>query len=953
MKKGILILLLLIFFSGLQCRSQYYVTGQDPASIRWKQIKTSHFRLIFPESFSGMSGHYANLLEKSYSNVLTLYPEAKAKIPVIIHNYSMISNGYVSWAPKRMELYPLPGQNNLPDDPSATLVMHEMTHVAEISSLNKGFTQALSILLGQQSVGLPLFALPEWALEGDAVYAETLFSHSGRGRSVAFMQEAKALAMSEKGMYDYSKMLFGSYRDFTPDHYVFGFAMMNYLRTYYPGFWEKNIAFTGRNSYLIVPTNISLKNRLKINKNTLYQATFDSLLIAWNNTEKRISSGKYASLNPDKDGEYENYFSPYLTSDGSVAALKTSLSEPPQFVLIDTINRTEKRLLTPANIYPYFFSLSCDKIAWAELHTDPRWENLDYSIIKILDLHSATAKQLTFRTRYTAPAISPDGKLIAAVNTSPELQTSLVILDISSGNLIEEATAPEKTILQRPEWAENGKSIVLVSLSAEGEGVLKYNTLSKDWSVLIEASHKDIVKAEFTGTDLYLLMQDSVSDNIFKKTDDNEFRKITFSKFGISSFSISGNNICSSEYSADGFNVIRSSTITLNNINYNCYISDVYDNNDSIDIVSESDTVSYEIKPYHKTFHLFNFHSWAPLYFDFEEIQTDPTSIRPGFTLLSQNHLSTLISSLAYEYEAGSHILHSKITWQGWYPVIEAGISYGGKQHLTKPSNVTSYPSDISHNITFNSAIYIPLRFSYGEFNQVLMPFIYTDYINRYVYVSDIKQYDKHSILITPRLYFSNTYRTAFRDIYPRWGQIFDIRSTSAPWDKDIYHSFTSFKGIAYFPGFIKNHGIRITVGYDNQYPAKELLFVNKNNFPRGINNLIAQTLTVFTADYTMPIFYPDLSVGSLLYLKRIRASAFYDAAKAGAISDYNIMVYFPDTKKYSSIGGELLADFYLLRIPGEISAGISAGYMPTEKKSFIEGVFSVNMFGSTLGRKR
>jgi hypothetical protein len=51
-------------------------------------------------------------------------------------------------------------------------------------------------------------------------------------------------------------------------------------------------------------------------------------------------------------------------------------------------------------------------------------------------------------------------------------------------------------------------------------------------------------------------------------------------------------------------------------------------------------------------------------------------------------------------------------------------------------------------------------------------------------------------------------------------------------------------------------------------------------------------------------------------------------------------------------MGAELLADFYLLRFPFEISAGLSAGYTPDEDRFFARGVFSVNIYGTVLGRE-
>ena len=42
-----------------------------------------------------------------------------------------------------------------------------------------------------------------------------------------------------------------------------------------------------------------------------------------------------------------------------------------------------------------------------------------------------------------------------------------------------------------------------------------------------------------------------------------------------------------------------------------------------------------------------------PFYADIEEIKADPASVRPGISLMTQNHLSTLISTIGYEYSPG------------------------------------------------------------------------------------------------------------------------------------------------------------------------------------------------------------------------------------------------------------------------------------------------------------
>ena len=94
--------------------AQYYDTGEDPASLKWMQIKTDHFTVIYPKAYGSGGIAYAKALDEAYSKLGSLYPEKKVKIPVIIHNYTTNSNGYVAWAPRRMEIYPTPEQDKFP-----------------------------------------------------------------------------------------------------------------------------------------------------------------------------------------------------------------------------------------------------------------------------------------------------------------------------------------------------------------------------------------------------------------------------------------------------------------------------------------------------------------------------------------------------------------------------------------------------------------------------------------------------------------------------------------------------------------------------------------------------------------------------------------------------------------------------------------------------------------------
>ena len=305
---------------------------------------------------------------------------------------------------------------------------------------------------------------------------------------------------------------------------------------------------------------------------------------------------------------------------------------------------------------------------------------------------------------------------------------------------------------------------------------------------------------------------------------------------------------------------------------------------------------------------------------------------------MSQNHLSTLISTIGYEYSDGSHYLHSGIKWKGWYPVIEADITYGGKQVVTKRFHQHRIRLISSGDMILNTSIYDQFWFAHGKFRQLFMPALYMSYRNRYTYLAEENEYDKGVVHLTGRLYFSNTFRTAYRDINPRWGQVIDLRFTAAPWDNDLYGSRRYARGYCFSPAFLPITVLFSVPAMRIRSPSAKCCTGITLPIRRGYgDNLISEKLFSFSADYTMPLFYPDLAAGSLLYLKRIRGSLFFDGATGWGTYDYDANFFTEGYSGFSSFGAELLADFYLLRLPFEMSAGASGGYIPADNRMFIK----------------
>jgi hypothetical protein len=84
-----------------------------------------------------------------------------------------------------------------------------------------------------------------------------------------------------------------------------------------------------------------------------------------------------------------------------------------------------------------------------------------------------------------------------------------------------------------------------------------------------------------------------------------------------------------------------------------------------------------------------------------------------------------------------------------------------------------------------------------------------------------------------------------------------------------------------------------------------------------------------------LPFWYPDFSAGSVIYLKRLKLNLFYDWANGLNPKTINT---------YQSMGGELTADFHLLRFAGPVEMGVRSLYFPGNGDWGFEFLYSISV---------
>ncbi|MFH0864948.1 MAG: hypothetical protein V1904_02045 [Bacteroidota bacterium] len=968
MKKFFFIFLFFLFFYGL-VSAQYYNIGQDPASVKWLKIKSENFTIIYPDDFTTHAEYLANALQyvRDYGT-LTLGHKPK-HLTVILHNSTIVPNAFSLWAPKRNEFFTCPPQNNYAQDWIEQLAVHEYRHITQMDMLNKGVTKVLTFLLGQQvTVAVLGLFVPMWFMEGDAVCTETLLSHSGRGRIPSFEMKVRAQVL-EKKMFTYDKAVLGSYKDFVPEQYNFGYEMVAYSRKVFGHFlWQNAMEMTGKYPFLITPYNKGLKKVCGMGKNKLYQFVFTKLDSAWTAQKTSTILTSFKPVTADENKIYTNYkFAHYIT-DSIILAEKSGMDDIARFVIIDKQGNETKihtpgfysyeslsitKTLDPGNSgskeknSPNSFttdnlSLSNNLMVWAERKFDKRWGLRDFSVIVTYDFNSGKAKEITKKSRYFAPYLFPDGKKIVAVEVDETSKSSLVIIDAVTGDVIKKIFAGDSENLLTPSVSSDGKTIIVVLFNGNGKSIIAINIESGGRKVLLQPSFKEVTNPMLYKNYLFYNGIYSGLDNIFAlDTLSKKIFQVTSALYGANDIDISsdGKKIIYSNYTSDGYQIVQAAFDTSQWIP----LEQVKDNALNLYkdlLIQEAGVVDsanipashYEPKKYNKLLHLFNPHSWAPL-----AIDAGNMTVHPGFSLMSQNYLGTMVSTLGYNYsinnKAGKYF--ADVSYYGWYPVLSLKYEYG-KDVLFKDS------ADVSQNYSWNSSdlkfgISLPLRFTKGcnifGFNPGISTHIVrTDDVPE---INGITIFDKFNVMNYSFSAF-NQVKSVERDMRPRWGQAVQLVYKHTPFNGADLGAIFSGEFSLFFPGIARHHSFMISGGYQKKDPGtysfSDLLF-----YPRGYADQFNDELKSIRFNYKLPLCYPDFKIGSLLYFKRFKANLFYDYAEGNTGIDY---------KYYSSTGIEVTTDMNVLRFLFPVDLGVRSTYMPDTKKMNYEFLIGMNFTG-------
>lgn len=894
MKKYIDILLLLFVFAvSVPCATaQYYDWGQEPASVKWNQVKTPDGRYVFPRYYDKQAARLINYMDAVRPYAGHGFTYGPMNMPMVMHTQNFISNALVMLAPKRMEfiLTPPAAIAAMPWDKQ--LAVHEFRHSVQYNNLNRGVVRALSYVLGQQGSLLGAGLLPYWFLEGDAVLAETQMSAYGRGLQPSFTMYYRAFCLEDME-FSRDQYVSGTFRYPMPSQYELGYQIVSYADTKYGhNIWDKVARYASRNPYVFFTNHYGLKKHYGTTPRELFDETFGDLWSFWRSQPQVEDSSTPVGV---AGKTFTTYASPVGLPDGSVLAFKEDLQRANRIVAVDPVSGRETVLAHTGSVGSPV-TVAGGMAYWTEYRQSTFWAQRVNSQLCRYDFATGRKGVVPGERRVTYPVAMDDGSY-AAVDYD-----YTGVYSIKHGGWRVEM--PDTVSVHGLAYDRLTDAFYFIGLSDAGMWI---GSVSENSPVrkITELNRSSIANLRAGDGKLYYNSIATGKDeaHMYDLAERKEYA-VTESKYGSFSPAPVDGGVVLTTFSRDGYRLaVQGDDVARREVAWSELPRNTvnpprrkWDDVINIDAVTVPDTTGYGTRKYRKGLNLVQVHSWAPFYFEPDELVADDEfNFGVGATLLSQNLLNSTFSQLGYKYSKDEHYVRGKVGYYGWAPKFEVTAEWSSRDQWDYRSGLAEYDMGYRPKDRFSvtGLVYLPITLSSGYHLRYLTPSLEVEHRNARVIsdgisfedgvpVADAEKLKFKSGLqeITARVQFSDNVRMAYRDIFPRWGYMAGIKGLGNPFS-DIYSNLMEVYGRVYTPGLAPHHSFRLRGSLQQRFGKGIYGFRSDGMFPRGADHdkLNPNKFSAFSADYQLPLGYPDWGIPAVLYVTRIRLNMGFDMA--------------------------------------------------------------------------
>ena len=483
---------------------------------------------------------------------------------------------------------------------------------------------------------------------------------------------------------------------------------------------------------------------------------------------------------------------------------------------------------------------------------------------------------------------APSEALLAVCEYPVGGGSSIVVLDAQDGSRLQVFKAPDGMQLLEPVWL--GGELYSTALTDGGYCICRI----PDFSCVLGPQPVKIRQIQARGGSLLFTSDLSGVNELYEfNPADGSLIQLTSTRFGAADFRFStdGSTLYYTSLSSDGRTVCSTPADSLVRRRADFSRLPEYPFTEELaagepqktfDLEAAADSLLQGIsapRRYSKLGNLFRFHSWMPLYVDYDAVSSLSLSSLSsaaslGATAFFQNDLGDFWGSAAYKagYSRSNgwrHSGHLNFSWSGWYPVVEAKLHFNEREAFNyfEQENGLTYAGAGAPLFNASIDIYVPLSFSRGGWNGGLIPEVSIAATNDgFVGEDGSRRYMSRMSRMSAGLRGYLMEATPSSRIYPRWGvgaELGSQRTSRAALSALPQFLFISLRLCAGRladprPAPVGHVQRLISTG-----PYCEALMVTA---PRGFETASSSALSVFpgrmklSADYAMPLLPLDWS---------------------------------------------------------------------------------------------
>jgi hypothetical protein len=894
---------------------------QNPPHLEWKKIDTKNFELIFPSEVESQAQRLAHLLEKAYPFVSRSLETLPPKISIVLQNQSTLSNGFVTLAPRRSEFFATPTI-----DPELsntewlkTLAIHELRHVVQFEKAKQGSTKYFYFFLGEVGHALGLaFSMPPWFLEGDAVGLETALTNGGRGRVPLFERDLRTLLLSGKD-FSFDKAHMRSYEDWVPNHYVYGYFLTSFLRGEGGDLALSNITnLSTRRAYNPLSFYNAVEENLGKRFEAFYQTTMKELIQNWQKKLDEIAPTPFEVTTYNKRFGWTNYSFPQLNSQGKLFALKHGLSFIDQMVKIHGKKEETIFYLGPRpSEHP--LKIRGNRVAWSEIDIDPRWGYRDFQRVRVYDLEKDKITLELSQNKNRIAVLNHNGSKILLVGWSEKQEQTLEVVNLK-GESLTKRDFPSSEVITSADWLNEIELVLVTKDHQDQKGVVIF---SLDTGKAQELVPKSTTTLGFVAVEEGKILIESPAsgiDNIYL-FENGRLIQLTSSRYGAYAPILRNGKLIYNDYTVDGMNVVEKILPWDEEKKSQDSFVPVYDKfahaEGADSLAAElSESSLYDVGKYSQAVHAFNLHSWF--------ILAPPLSNTITLAGYSRDILNKFSLSAGGEFNLNENTPRGfvSLAWSHWYPVLDLRATHGNRRQNLRRGGQES--TDRWEEGTAELGLQVPWRHIKGRFTQIFTLRAFTKLIKVTGKMSNDPTEISNGALLSrgAEASYSILSRLAIRDINPAWGLFLDAHLEEG---KDItgddQEGFQfSARAKGYLPGLWHHHSFFHELSFERQRD-RAYQYASFILYPRGTRSIFLQEMVKYSANYTLPLFYPDFNLSRYFYLKRVMLNGFYDELKGrdGSL-DYHA----------ASAGYEVLFETFIARLLFPITWGLRSSYPMT-----------------------